>query len=330
MIRLSLIIATYNRARPLLEALESTVVAQDAPLALWECVVVNNNSQDDTEARFADFAARHPAFALRMVREPHQGFPMRATAASRPRGANTWPSSTTTSASTPVRRGLHPLFFDTHPDAVCGRGRIIPEYPAGRPAWMSRYVERPVANPLDLGDRVRLFPAGRIPGGGNMALRRTAVERYGGFDPALGRVGGRLIGGEESDLFARLARAGERCWYVPDAVMWHIIPPEKLTPTTILRALPTTCRRQPAAARAARRGRHAAAVVREGQMVRDARARLHDAAVPRRAPAAHALPHRLRIVRVPRAGVTLRRRGPRLLVHAQGRVRREVAGGSDR
>ena len=72
MIRLSLIIATYNRARPLLEALES-VVAQDAPPALWECVVVNNNSQDDTEARFADFAARHPAFALRMVREPRQG-----------------------------------------------------------------------------------------------------------------------------------------------------------------------------------------------------------------------------------------------------------------
>src|SRR5699024_12687557 len=39
----------------------------------------------------------------------------------------------------------------------------------------------------------------------------------------------RLIGGEESDLFARLARGGETCWYVPGAVMWHIIPPEKLT-----------------------------------------------------------------------------------------------------
>ena len=37
------------------------------------------------------------------------------------------------------------------------------------------------------------------------------------------------MGGEESDLFERLARAGEQCWYVPDAVMWHIIPDRKLT-----------------------------------------------------------------------------------------------------
>ena len=127
---------------------------------------------------------------------------------------------------------------------------------------MSRYVERPVANPLDLGDRVRLFPAGRIPGGGNMALRRTAVERYGGFDPALGRVGGRLIGGEESDLFARLARAGERCWYVPDAVMWHIIPPEKLTDDYLARLAYNVGVSQQLRAR--RDGRYAAAVVREG------------------------------------------------------------------
>lgn len=62
-----------------------------------------------------------------------------------------------------------------------------------------------------------------------MALRRSAVERHGAFDPTLGRMGANLIGGEESDLFERLARAGEQCWYVPGAVMWHIIPERKLT-----------------------------------------------------------------------------------------------------
>ena len=62
-----------------------------------------------------------------------------------------------------------------------------------------------------------------------MALRRTALGRYGAFDPQLGRRGARLLGGEESDLFARLRRGGEQCWYVPGAVMYHIIPPSKLT-----------------------------------------------------------------------------------------------------
>lgn len=261
MIRLSLIIATYNRARPLLEALES-VVAQDAPPALWECVVVNNNSQDDTEARFADFAARHPDVALRMVREPRQGLSHARNCGIAAARGEYLAIIDDDERINPGFVAAYIRFFDTHPDAVAAGGRIIPEYPAGRPAWMSRYVERPVANPLDLGDRVRLFPAGRIPGGGNMALRRTAVERYGGFDPALGRVGGRLIGGEESDLFARLARAGERCWYVPDAVMWHIIPPEKLTDDYLARLAYNVGVSQQLRAR--RDGRYAAAVVREG------------------------------------------------------------------
>ena len=43
MIRLSLVIPTYNRAAPLLAALES-VVRQDLPPQEWECVVVNNTS----------------------------------------------------------------------------------------------------------------------------------------------------------------------------------------------------------------------------------------------------------------------------------------------
>ena len=82
---------------------------------------------------------------------------------------------------------------------------------------------------MDFGDAVRPFPAGRVPGGGNMAFRRTGLARYGGFDPSLGRVNGRLIGGEENDFFERLLRGGETIWYVPGAVMWHIIPPSKLT-----------------------------------------------------------------------------------------------------
>ena len=44
------------------------------------------------------------------------------------------------------------------------------------------------------------------------------------------RAGKRLIGGEESELFERIRREGMACYYVPRAVMYHIIPDEKLTP----------------------------------------------------------------------------------------------------
>lgn len=45
----------------------------------------------------------------------------------------------------------------------------------------------------------------------------------------MGRVGRELIGGEENDFFERMQRSGETIWYVPGAVIRHIIPPEKLT-----------------------------------------------------------------------------------------------------
>ena len=62
-----------------------------------------------------------------------------------------------------------------------------------------------------------------------MAIRRSAVKRYGVFDISLGRVGTSLTGGEESDLFERLRLAEAKYYYTPKAVMYHIIPAEKLT-----------------------------------------------------------------------------------------------------
>ena len=228
MLRLSLVIATYNRADSLLTALQS-VVEQDAPKDQWECVVVNNNSTDDTAARFKEFAEAHPDVTLRMVDEVRQGLSY-----ARNRGIGESVGEYIAIIDDDER--IAPEFissyislFDSTPDAVAAGGPIVAEYPSGRPRWMSCFTERPIANTMYFGDKVRLFPAGRIPGGGNMALRRDAVRRYGVFDTSLGYVGEQLIGGEESDLFERLRIADAKYYYVPKAVMYHIIPKEKLT-----------------------------------------------------------------------------------------------------
>ena len=226
MIRLSLIIPTHNRSERLIAALES-VIRQDLPAADWECVVVSNNSTDDTVARFGDFAARYPGLNLRLVTEDGPGV---SYARNRGIAETSAPLLVFIDDDERINPGFlraYADFFDAHPDAVVAGGRIIAEYVTGRPAWLSKYTEMPIANPMDFGDAVRPFPAGRVPGGGNMAFRRSAALRYGGFDPSLGRVGRML--GEENDFFERLMRGGETCWYVPGAVMWHIIPPEKLT-----------------------------------------------------------------------------------------------------
>ena len=228
MLRLSLIVATYNRSASLIRALES-VAQQNAPASEWECVVINNNSTDDTQERFAEFAAAHPDLNMRMVTELRQGLSFARNRGIRESEAEYIAIIDDDERISPDFITSYISLFDSTPDAVAAGGPIVAEYPSGRPRWMSHFTERPVANTMYFGDKVREFPEGRIPGGGNMAIRRSAVRRYGVFDTSLGYVGESLVGGEECDLFERLRIAEAKYYYVPTAVMYHIIPPEKLT-----------------------------------------------------------------------------------------------------
>ena len=228
MIRLSLVIATYNRAEQLMVTLGS-VAMQSAAAEMWECIVVDNNSADDTRQRVEAFAKEHDKLNIRYVFESNQGL-------SHARNAGIAASTGDIVAFIDDDERIVEEFitayielFDTHADAMAAGGKIIAEYPTGRPRWMSRYTEQPIANPMDFGTEIHPFPAGRIPGGGNMAMRRSLFESVGVFNTALGRTGKRLLGGEESDLFERIARCGYKVYYAPRAVMYHIIPTEKLT-----------------------------------------------------------------------------------------------------
>lgn len=226
--KLSLIIATYNRSQSLLRTL-SSVVAQSAPAQLWECVVVNNNSTDDTIDVFARFAAENQAFNLRMVTETEQGLSAARNCGIRASVGEIVAivDDDETLESSYIESYIE--FFDSFPTAMAAGGAVRAVYEGSRPRWMSHYTERMIANPLDLDVVVTLFPKNRVPAGGNMAFRREVFERVGSFNPRLGRNGQSLIGGEENDLFARLRAAGELLYFVPNAAIDHHIPQSKLT-----------------------------------------------------------------------------------------------------
>ncbi len=227
-VKLSLIIATYNRAPHLLRTLESAV-RQSADPSSWECVAVNNNSTDSTAADFAAFAAAHPQFRLRMVDEPVQGLSNARNCGIRNSSGDIVAIIDDDETLVPEYISNYIAFFEAHPEAAAAGGGVVPHYESGRPKWMSPYPERMIANPIYLGERVREFPKGRIPAGGNMAFRREVFGEFGMFDPALGRNGKALTGGEETDFFARLRAGGKRLYYVPHTEIFHHIPDEKLT-----------------------------------------------------------------------------------------------------
>ncbi len=245
MVGISIVIATWNRGERLARTLSSLAV-QTLPPDRWEAVVVNNNSTDDTAAVFARFAASPEGRGIdvRMIDEGRQGLSW-----ARNRGLGEARGEIVVmidddEVADPGFLAAWSDFFATHPQAVAGGGPMRACYEERRPRWMSHYTEALAASTIDLGRRVRPFPRGRYPIGGNMAFRREVFDRVGGFDTTLGRTGAALLGGEEKELFGRIAAAGGYCgnggvggsgngsggiWWVPDAAVDHLIPPSRLT-----------------------------------------------------------------------------------------------------
>ena len=225
---LSIIISTYNNAASLVRTLDS-VVKQDADKGIWECVVVNNNSTDDTAERVATFAKQHSEVNIRLVDEPKQGL---SHARNRGIVESKGQFLAFIDDDETINEGFVSAYIDLFRNhgAFVGSGTLKVCYDSARPKWMSYYTEKMIANPLDLGNEIITITRTITPTGGNMAFNREVFNLYGNFDTALGRKGDELFGGEENDLFDRIRDLGERVFYTPHAVAYHHIADKKLTP----------------------------------------------------------------------------------------------------
>lgn len=228
MIMVSLVVATYNGAKELPEMLQS-LTTQTLPKDMWEAVIVNNNSTDDTARVVEEFATSHPDINLRLVEEKNQGLSWARNKGIAESKGDYIVIIDDDEVACPELLQTYFDFLDTHPHIVAAGGCITPRYPKKRPSWLTKLTERPISGRLNLGNKEKMFPEGKYFGGGNMALRRTAIDYYGAFNTNLGRQGSRLLGGEEKELYMRYYSSGEDIYYLPQAEIFHIISPERLT-----------------------------------------------------------------------------------------------------
>lgn len=110
--------------------------------------------------------------------------------------------------------GMREALVGGPPDVAFVTGRLSPGRELDR-------VRTPVgvkddAEPAELGPRTR----GVLGHSANLAVRRDALERVGGFDEALG-AGGPFRAAEDQDLFDRLFALGLGGRYAPAAGAWH-------------------------------------------------------------------------------------------------------------
>jgi glucosyl-dolichyl phosphate glucuronosyltransferase len=84
---------------------------------------------------------------------------------------------------------------------------------------------------VDWGGAARVAQPKEWVAGTNIAFRNDALQRAGGFSVGLGRNKGghALLSNDEIEVIERLGAAGGKLLYVPEAIVEHLVPPERLT-----------------------------------------------------------------------------------------------------
>jgi glucosyl-dolichyl phosphate glucuronosyltransferase len=222
----SIIIATYNRAKDLTATLASLARLDYAKP--WEVVVVDNNSTDDTRAVVERAQAAFPV-PLVYGFEREQG---RSAALNHGLALAHGEIVVTTDDDVRVEpdwlRQIEQGLARSSGDYI--GGRVVPLWGAPAPRWLPTYSGAlwAVIALLDFGPEPVQFGK-RVPLGVNMAFRREALDRVGGFNVRIGRKAGTLLGQEVREWCLRARDAGLRGFYVPEVVVQHVIPAERLT-----------------------------------------------------------------------------------------------------
>ncbi|MFA5263234.1 MAG: glycosyltransferase [Opitutaceae bacterium] len=216
-------ICTYNRSRWLQGTLRF-VIAQEYPADRWEILVIDNNSTDDTARVVEEFAGA--AKAPRYVLEKTQGLShARNRALAEALGSVVvFLDDDTDGDSAWLARLMSPYAMPGNEKVGIVGGEIIPGFPDGLPRWLEGQWE-----PLSYLSKTGPLPDNLLPMGANFSARRAAAQGVGGFRTDLGRTGDTLAGSEDHDFIRRVRSAGYSVWYVPEAVITHLIPKNRLT-----------------------------------------------------------------------------------------------------
>lgn len=224
---LSVILCTYNRERYIYNVLQSIAAGGFGD---YEIVLVNNNSTDGTESECQRFAKDHPEVAMRYCVEKQQGLSYARNCGIMESQGEVLVYVDDDAVVNREYLQTYADFFNRNKEAVAAGGPITPRYDGcEEPSWMSHYTRQLVTGELNLGTREREFPKGAFPGGGNAAYRKSVFNEVGLFNVELGRKGNSLIGAEEKDLFDKMTSRGMKFYYLPNAILYHLIPPKKLT-----------------------------------------------------------------------------------------------------
>jgi GT2 family glycosyltransferase len=211
---LSVVIATYNRSESLAATLRSLAGSRVTAGSLWEVIIVDNNSTDQTMAVVECFIESGQQ-NVRYLFEPQQGKSVALT--------------------TGIRKARGRIIAMTDDDCIVDSqwiASILQEY-ASDPALAAIGGRVELYSRMDEPMTVRVSKQRRVISlapfepssppiiGCNMAFKREIFDAIGYFDPNLGPGSNHQLVAEDVDFLYRVCKKAFKLVYSPDVLVYH-------------------------------------------------------------------------------------------------------------
>jgi glycosyltransferase involved in cell wall biosynthesis len=225
---ISLLICTYNRSSVVRECLKSICEMRD-PGCLFEVIVVDNNSSDDTSQKIREFINENRHLDIRLFNEKMQGLSFARNLAAQRAEGDLLVFLDDDAIVDKNYLSCYRRYYQEN-EFLCMGGKILPWYKDKTiriPSWFNQ-SNWGVLSMLDMGEVVKEVGYPALPYGGNLAIAKSLFEEFGLFNEHMGRKGKKLNSNMEIEFMCRLKKSGIPVYYVPDAIIYHLVQTERL------------------------------------------------------------------------------------------------------
>lgn len=225
--KLDVVVPTYNRSNLLRKTISSLMMAKIPKGLEVTILVVDNNSKDDTEQVVREVQADRED-KITYIKEINQGLSHARNAGIRAaKGEIIGFIDDDEEIDTNWYNVVAREFSDQNTQFI--GGPYLGNWSAPSPSWLppGYHAAIGVVPPKPRSPYAGTFQGNLM--GGNAVIRRSVFDIVGLYSTKLGRSGKGLLSDEDAEFFRRLRKSQIYGMYVPDLIIYHYIPKERLT-----------------------------------------------------------------------------------------------------
>jgi len=223
MIKISLVIPTYNRSEYLKKSLP-TFLNQTMDNYLYEIILVDNNSTDNTK-EIANELLKNAKCSWQYVSEPRQGLHnARNTGIRLAKGSIIVFGDDDIMAENNWLKTLLEE-FEQHPKTGIAGGKILPKWTKEPPEWIYDYGTKEfhgIFAYFDIGKERKILGKNEYVVGCNFAIRKDLALKIGGSQPDTFPSSLMYLSGYgECGMIRDVGKLGADIVYLPEALVYH-------------------------------------------------------------------------------------------------------------